>query len=363
MHFLNGFAYPPRNNWFKILRNIARNCQYGLHIPRADAICFRQVKCIPYFPANDLRGRLHRKGASRLMEIWKKKGQSISEALYLGLTCGASSGNPENDKTVEEVLRANSNVYMGVFGGGTRLLRSAYSVQDMEVICQPTIDARIVPAHYGESMEGGFVPSEYRDGQKLPIRDGYKLLHTYNILRVDDIMRATRVDEMAGIIEGGSDAIIDYQTAVLAERSDTKEAKEAAKEAKKTGSKTTTEVKAPRMRVENMQNFRAVAPGIPMYFRMDMKDYISSSQAGFLILCLKDLLEEGEFGGYVRCGLGKMDVKEMKIVTNGTAYAMFKDNSLELSEKAAALAATAQAELEKLTVQEMELFFSSTKGE
>lgn len=312
----------------------------------------------PYFPANDFRGRARRKAASRIMANWKEKGLTISDELYLGLTCGASSGNPENGKSVEEIVRANQNVYMGVFGGGTRMLRSGYRVQDMDVVSQTNIDAGIVPAHLGEQTEGGFVPSEYKDGQVVPIREGWQLLHSYLVLRKDDIMNVARIDEATGIIDGGVDTIARYQTSVLSERSDGKAAKAAAKESGVAAEKVA------RGRVENLQTFEAVAPGTPMYFRMDMADTLSPEQAGLLILCLRDLLEEGEFGGYVRLGLGKVNVREMKFVMDGTAMPLFEDNrALKLADKAAKLVDLAEAAIEKLTVEDMNRFFTSSKGE
>lgn len=311
----------------------------------------------PYFPANDLRGRLRRKAASRIMASWKKKGMTIPEVLYLGLTCGASSGNPENDKSVEEVVRANQNIYMGIFGGGTRMLRSGYRIQDLDVVSQTNIDAGTVPAHFGDPSEGGFVPAEYRDGVTTPIRDGYKLLHTYNLLRVDDIMRAVRPEELAGIIEGGNASVTAYQASVMSERSDGKAAKAVAKETKVAATE-----KVARNRVENMQSFRAIAPGMPMYLRMDMADTLTSEQTGLLILCLRDLLEEGELGGYVRCGLGKVAVKELKLVVDGAAFPVFSDDAdFVLSEKSAELAAKAQAAIDELSVGEMMMFFTSNK--
>jgi CRISPR type IV-associated protein Csf2 len=313
---------------------------------------------MPYFPANDLRGKLRRAAASRIFECWKAKGLAITTSLYLGLTCGASSGNPENDKTVEEVIRANKNVYMGIFGGGTRFLRSGYRVQDLDVISQTCIDAGVVPSHFGDAVEGGFVPTEYKDGQKLPIRDGYKLMHTYGILRVDDIMRAVKIEEIEGIIEGGAASVAKYQEAVLNERVDGKAAKELAKE-----NKGAVVEKVKRTRVENMQSIRAVTPGVPLYLRMDMTDTLLPAQTGFLILCLKDLLEAGDFGGFVRCGLGKMAVRELKLVIDGETFPVFDDaENLTLSVKSAELAKLAETEVADLTPEQMALFFNS-KGE
>jgi CRISPR type IV-associated protein Csf2 len=312
---------------------------------------------MPYFPANDLRGRLRRKAAYRIFAIWKKKGLTIPETLYLGMTCGVSSGNPENTKSVAEIVRANQNVYMGVFGGGTRMLRSGYRIQDLDVISQTCIDAGIVPSRLGESTVGGYIPVEYKDGKKIPIREGFKLLHTYNILRVDDIMRAVRIEEMESLIVGGNEAIAAYQTSVLTERSENKAAKDIAKE---TG---IAAEKVARNRVENMQNFRAVAPGTPFYLRIDMADTLSSIQTGLLILCLRDLFEEGEFGGYVRLGLGKVAIREMRLMIDGISVPLFDDElGLKFSTKVSELAILAEEAVGKLSVEEMNLFFISKGG-
>jgi CRISPR type IV-associated protein Csf2 len=313
---------------------------------------------MPYFPANDLRGRLRRRAATRIFANWKAKGIAISESLYLGLTCGASSGNPENNKTIEEVIRANQNIYMGVFGGGTRMLRSGYRVQDLDVVSQTCIDAGVVPSRFGDDLEGGFVPTEYKDGQKLPIHDGFKLMHTYGVLRVDDIMRAVKIEEIEGIIEGGAAAVTKYQEAIFNERVEGKAAKELAKE-----NKNAVVEKVKRSRVENMQSFRAVTPGTPLYLRLDMDDTLTPAQVGLIILCLRDLLEDGTFGGYVRCGLGKMAVREMKMVVDGDTFPLFdNEDGLILSVKATELTKLADAEITALTPEQMSLFFNS-KGE
>ena len=100
---------------------------------------------VPFFPANGTRGGLRRKAAARVMKYLTAQAR-VPSSLYLGLTCGAATGSPDSTAlSVEELLRARQNVYMGMFGGGARLLSSAYKVSDLNPVLDLTVKAGMVP--------------------------------------------------------------------------------------------------------------------------------------------------------------------------------------------------------------------------
>lgn len=312
----------------------------------------------PIFPANDCRGRLRRKSASRFFKEWIAQGITITPALVNGMTCGVADGNPENMTTIEEVVRAHSNVYMGVFGGGTRMLRSGFVINDMDAITQLTVDAGIVPSKYAEPELGGYVPMEMWDGVARPIYDGYKLMYGTTSFRVDDIMRATNPDELANVITGGIDAVAEFQESIMNERAKTKANKAELEEAKMADKKATLK-KEKRQRVENMMTYRAVMPGVLFYFRLDISDLLTDEQVGLLLLSWRDLLLENAFGGYARNGIGKVAVRNMQVTLKGQKIDLFADNgTMEFSPEVEKLAAAAMRAIKNTTPEEMELFFN-----
>lgn len=301
------------------------------------------IQRIPYFPGNDLRGRLRRKAASRVMDVFAKNGTPIKDVtLYTGLTCGASSAIPENVTSIEENTRARSNIYMGLFGGGTRMIRSGYRMQDMVPIIDSTLEIGMVPAAFGASVDGTGFQIQGKDGQPI---NGWELLHLYHILRVDDVMRVARPAELKAVIENGEAAVAEFQAKVLAERpADKKDA----------------DGKSTRSRVENMAAIQTVAAGTPMFFSMDLEDYLSDEQVGLAILSLVDLIKESALGGYVRAGCGKVIPTGLSVIRDGEEFPLFSDEqTMTLSNQAKALADLAEAAIANLTINDMAPFFES----
>ena len=313
---------------------------------------------IPYFPANDLRGRMRRKAAEIVMSAIKANGGVIDDTVYLGLTAGTSVAAGENAQFVEEILRARENVYMGIFGGGLRMLRSGYAVQDMVPTIKATADAGLVPSAdiKGDGADWRVTTSvfdpesnKYKETDEVRLRD---LTHVYQCLHVDDLMRVQRPADIDRLID--RKMVVDYQTAILAERIVSKEHKKAVKE------KTAGAEAAPaRSRIENMMAVQAICAGTPMWFRADVAAFASDAQIGLVILSLQALFRENALGGWVRAGLGRVDASGLSLaVRGGVAVPLFADASCTLTKGAEALAQAATKVVSAMTLADVEKFFT-----
>ena len=309
---------------------------------------------IPYFPGNDLRGRLRRKAAALVLDhvTLQKK---VSVELYGGLSCGAISASPESDVTVDEVLRARENVYMGLFGGGTRLLRSRYRVSDMVPVLASTIAAGMVPQQYGENDHGFFIPT-YRTESGPKAVEGWQLLQMTQNLRIDDVGSAARPDELLSYIDDlGS--VVKHQTDTL----DAQMKRKADKAAVKAGAMKATEVVG-KTGVRNIFSYQTIMAGTPMYFDLDFTDDVSDAHVGFMLLALQSLVREQALGGWGRAGRGRYTA-DLSLIRGGEKISVFNAKGAgagaTLSDGVNVFVQEAKTKLAGLTADEMMLFFAT----
>ncbi|MYM92616.1 type IV CRISPR-associated protein Csf2 [Duganella vulcania] len=317
------------------------------------------VQTIPYFPGNDLRGRLRRKAAAQVLDAISVA-KKIRLELYVGMNSGAISASPDSAAlTVEEVLRARDNVYMGLFGGGARLLRSRYSVADLVPVIEDTIAMGTVPSRFGDLADGGFKASFATD-EGLKAMRGYQLVQVTQVLRVDDTLRVLRPDELEKYI-GDSSAVANYQTAMLAGTATRKadKAKAKAGEIKKGDI-------SGKVGIGNILAYQSIVAGTPMYFSLDFTDDVTDEHVGLMLLALQALVREQGLGGWVRAGLGKFTA-DLSLVRHGESMAIFTDKAA--SQDATFTPAIIEQFIEpatraiaKLTADEMFEFFKERAG-
>lgn len=310
---------------------------------------------IPYFPGNDLRGRLRRKAATLVLDHLTTGDRKIKMELYAGLNCGAISASPESGLTVEEALRARDNVYMGLFGGGTRLLSSRYRVADLVPVIAETIELGMVPGRYAESDAGlrNFLPVQHTDGGPRAV-GGWQLIQKTQIFRVDDVLRVLRPDELARYLDG-TDEVVAYQAAVAEGSAQRKAEKAKAKagEMKKTDVSTSKSV-------GNIAVFQSILAGTPMYFLLDFLDDATDAHVGLMLLALQELVREQALGGWTRAGLGKFKA-DLTLVRHGESMPIFAPDANEanaaLSPALDQFVGQAREALAQITVDEMMAFF------
>ncbi|CAJ4330247.1 CRISPR type AFERR-associated protein Csf2 [Burkholderia pseudomallei] len=295
---------------------------------------------VPCVPGNGLRGALRRKVADRLQKHLCAGDQSIPAELYVGLTCGASSGSPDNTPlSVAELLRARTNVYMGTFGGGARLLESAYRVSDINPVLKVTLERGVVPAFcadYVQPKRGG--DSEY----VAP----WEITDCYHLIRRDDLMSGRGGVSLSQFVSSADAAAYQAQVVEL----------ESERKADKGGTKS----------VRNMMAIEAICAGTPMHFRIDVKPGFGDEHVGVLLLALCDIFAENAIGGWCRSGFGQYRVDQLR-VTDGEECAVFtelhEDGVFRLPVQLSRYTEAAKEGIRRITLEEMMGYFTDFSAE
>lgn len=277
---------------------------------------------LPYFPANDFRGRLRRMASKRIeaaLNLGEAGGQQISLAAYYLLRTGSSPGRSmdKGDQSLLAMHQARQHLYLGLFGGGPNLIASGYEVADAIPITNETIAAALVPERFTDVMiqQAARNIESAETGAMAAYRP--RLTHVYMHTKVDDVLL---------YLDPAADRkILNYAEAIKALNDDIDENVEARtarqeytralanyKAAKRRGDSTAVEPEPPaaaspgRVRVGTRYAVEAVRPGIHFYFRLVLQPHLSAAQKGLLVLSLKDLFEENSLGGLIRCGMGSV---------------------------------------------------------
>lgn len=307
-----------------------------------------QIQYVPYYPANGFRGGLRRKAMAHVLKQLNKEGP-VAGSLYLGLSCGAASASPDakTPRSVEELLRVRQNVYMGLFGGGARMFQSAYRVSDMIPVIDSTVSAGLVPKTALAHGEDAAPVSDAKPWQITSMR---------NSIRIDDLFRVTDVGQILATVKDPNVSVAQHQVKSIDNTAARNEAKA-----------NNTE-KVVKSTLANMMEFETIAPGVPFHVRFDLQHDAGDDKLGLLLLCLQDLFVENGFGGWVRCGFGKVNVNKITIDNEEDApliWENFYENSdrFTLPEQARHFTDAAVQALERLTMDEMIGFFTDFSAE
>lgn len=248
-----------------------------------------QIAHVPVIAANNVMGRLRRHAASKVLDVLTAKGQRVSIQTYSALTCGAVTGKPDGrDVTFDEYRESRAHPYIGLFGGGPRMMRryvrgfNAVPVMEatrcmFERVKHPNLDWE---AH-GISGDGGK-------------GDARKLLGRWIFNRNDDLRDLVNMAQAAASIESFETQIIERQSLILADRksNDDGEGKASSRHSTKTFSA-----------------FEFVVPGVvfPVSFELD----VSKAQLGLFLLALDSFAKIERLGGHARNGLGQFSLSDV----------------------------------------------------
>lgn len=316
------------------------------------------VQRVPYFPGNDLRGRLRRKAAALVLDRITASGGKVTPELYSGLTTGAITSSPDANLTVEEALRARRNVYMGLFGGGARLLRSRFQASDLIPVLASTIEVGMVPERFGNTDDQNFLPISNKTvdtgSEKVPLQ-GWQLVQVTNVLRVDDLHRVLRPNEVEAYIENAATVVAAIQQKNLEGRKARKDTKAQAE----AGAIGKSEVSS-KLETGNMMSFQSIMAGTPMHSLFELDNDVTDAHVGLMLLALQALVREQKLGGWCRAGLGRFDAN-LTLTRDGQAMPVFASeragSDAELSAQVTPFVDAAIAELSKLTEAELMEFF------
>lgn len=255
---------------------------------------------IPFIAANNIAGRLRRQGAKILFDAIWAKGQKITLQTYSAITCGAVTGKPDSrDLTYAEHLETSLHPFVGLFGGGPRMLRRRMRVLD----ALPVVEAL---------RSGGFTIAHPNGSGKA--MKGTNLTYGAAFRRGDDVSALLDVERMAATVQ---DFEAQHHARQLLIFEDQK-----AKDAEEKGSRHSTKA---------WSAFEFVAPGVDFDFTIELVN-VTEAQIGLFLLALDGLAKES-IGGMSRNGLGRIKLNDVAIseVVNGSVIVtdtVFNNNSL-----------------------------------
>jgi CRISPR type IV-associated protein Csf2 len=261
------------------------------------------VAHVPVIAANNIMGRLRRHGAAHVLDALVARGDKVSIRTYSAITCGAVTGNPDGrDVTFDEYRETREHPYIGLFGGGPRMMRRYVRTYNAVPVMKET-----------EFMFARF-PHPYLDEEAHYAKvESYRLFGHWTFRRNDDLRDLVDIGRAAASIENFGEEIIKRQAQILSDR--------VGKEADDGG--------ASRNSTKTWSAFEFVVPGVifPLVFELD----VTEAQLGLFLSSLDSFSDRERLGGHVRNGFGlfALDDVLLSMVDEGDhdEYTRIFDNS------------------------------------
>lgn len=246
---------------------------------------------LPIIPPNGLRGRLRRMAAAAVSEVLAGRGEQLPLDAYQVMRCGAPHGSPDSElPSIDEYQSASGNVFLGLFGGGPRMISGRLCV-DMPVPITPdTIAGGYVPERYDTAILRGASGDEGR---------GPRFTRIYFHNRQDDVQRFVDTDSASGLVKDWAEEVDAWQ-AMVGRSAEEAEVASQDEDASVPDRKKVTSL------LRGVRSFSAkevVLPGMPFYFRLEMAG--TEAQAGLMLEAVRRL-HKVRLGGGGRIGFGKI---------------------------------------------------------
>ena len=270
---------------------------------------------VPVIPANDLRGRLRRLAARTVFDILLAKQEKISLDAYHGMTCGAVTGSPGGRLTFEEATQAAHHPFLGLFGGGPRLVRSALQVSTGWPILASTIHA-------------GVLSEDLQSEVPCPIKNEWLLTQRLFFRRIDDAISFTDGYAQTIIRDFGPE-VTRWIASVSAvkkarENAQSKPGKGKARSKVPPGSATESErteaesgKDSPssipsRLQLQGFNAIEFVVPGTRFYLEF-LVDETRTGKAGvgLFLHALREFIVQQNLGGWTKNGFGRFEVGQI----------------------------------------------------
>lgn len=264
-------------------------------------------RAVPVIAANNIMGRLRRHGAKKVLDVLRAKGQKVAISTYSALQCGAATGKPDGrDVMFAEYREARQHPYIGLFGGGPRMMRrNAWCFN-------------AVP--YMDSTAFMFVRNRHPyidEAVHKTAQDSRRLTQFWILNRNDDLRELLNITQAQASIENFDAEINARQQAILADS-----------KANSEGAASTS-----RHSTRSFSSFEFVVPGI--YFPLCFELNVTDAQLGLFLLSLDSFSATERIGGHARNGLGQFALSDV-LITDGEGKVlsseMFSDSRLKQSD-------------------------------
>ncbi|MFN9471030.1 type IV CRISPR-associated protein Csf2 [Acidovorax sp.] len=264
-------------------------------------------RSVPVIAANNIMGRLRRHGATKILDALRAKGEKVAVTTYSALQCGAATGKPDGrDVQFTEYREARQHPYIGLFGGGPRMMRRY-------VRC-----FNAVPYMDCTAFMAGRTKHPYLDEavHKAP-SDSRRLTQYWIQNRNDDLRELVNIGQAQDTIKDFEKEINERQQAILADS-----------KANSEGADSTS-----RHSTRSFSSLEFVVPGVyfPLCFELD----VTEAQMGLFLLALDSFAATERLGGHARNGLGLFSLSDVLITDDkGTVLAgkVFSDSRLDQAE-------------------------------
>ena len=283
-------------------------------IPRGSAFAD-----VPVIPANDLRGRLRRFAARKVFDVLLARNEQISLDAYHGMTCGAVTGSPNGRLTFAEAAQAARHSFLGLFGGGPKMVRSALQVSTGWPILASTIFA-------------GVLSEDLQAEVPCPMNSEWLLTQRLFFRRIDDAIRFTDGYAQTVVRDFGPEV-----TRWIESVSEVKKARASAggktgkAKARRAVTPSTEEASVTVIEgVENppptpnrlqLQGFNAiefVVPGTRFFLDFHLEEsQMRSGGLGLFLHALREFVLQQNLGGWTKNGFGRFELAHATIRQNG----------------------------------------------
>lgn len=279
---------------------------------------------VPVVPSNSMRNLLRRIILAESIEpALVEKRSKLSIGAYATAYSGNQTGNPDGvPSSFDEIATMRQHPFIGLFGGGPRMLRGRMSCGHLYPIHQDAL--RVIGEEYQDEAAKGSLTQPVWTTRKDP---------------VEQIVEP----EQTEVIDDGVSAVNQWVQATL----------EAASANKKKGDDSEGETKDARG-LKAMNAHEVVIPGVSWLWRIDL-DRPSNAQLGLVLHALSKLGNWTVAGGNAK-GYGNVELES--IILNGTeiwSAGQFDDSVLEYFDAMAGA-------IDELTAAAFEQFAASRKS-
>ena len=273
---------------------------------------------LPLIAANNLAGHLRRHAASIVLDALRAKGERVSLPVYSSLMSGAWTGSPDaNDMGYGEYVKAKAHPYLGLFGGGPRMMRKGFATYNA------------LPAlHWVRE----FLSVPHAGGDVMPDIPASRLTKILFFRHNDDLAELVNLSQADGAVNNVEELLAAYHAALLEDRKNERKN---------------------RVSCFAFSSIEVVLPGTSFDVVFDLRDDLTEAQVGLFLLTLDRFAQTDTLGGWGRNGFGRfvfdrMDAGDESLFVNGK---LNRANSWVLRKIAAwedAAGALSAAELEQL---------------
>lgn len=277
---------------------------------------------MPVIAANNIAGRLRRHAAELVLKALRAKGQKVSIQAYSSLTCGAATGAPDSrDLSYAEYRQSADHPYLGLFGGGPRMLSRNVRVMNALPVSEETA-----------ALMENLTHPRARDYQQ----EVNRLTQAWTFRHNDDLMSLSNVPLQEDSIENYVEAIQARQATIMTEKESGR-------------SKTSTLA---------FSSLEFVIPGTHFDLAFDL-DVANEAQIGLFLMSLDSFVSKERMGGHSRNGFGAFVLKDVVMTDESGKETNIFDSNGRLNQTADSVKrflgawANAAANLDIKVIEEM----------